>query len=111
MLNPACFDVPWRMPLEKERWINVLVHEQLATNGFVEMWIDGNPIAFFGGGTYNPNGVIPAQRLAMALLDSSNNSGGNSVILQNYRAVGMFPSVTVYEWPLKIGLTRESVGG
>ena len=105
------WDVPWKTPLVKERWVNVLVHEKLASNGFVEMWIDGQLVSFFSSGGYNPAKVAPTTHLNMATLDSSNNGAGNSIILQSYRELGMFPSVTVYEGPLTIGTTRASVGG
>jgi hypothetical protein len=105
------WDVPWRMPLVKEKWVDVLVHERFGSSGWVEMWIDGQPITFFAGGTYNPSHVAPATRLNMATMDSSNNGGPNSIILQSYRQAGMFSSVSVYEGQLQLGSTRASVGG
>lgn len=105
------WDVPWKMPLVKEKWVDVLVHERFGSSGLVEMWINGQPITFFSGGTYNPLGAASATRLNMATMDSSNNGGPNSIILQSYRKVGMFPSVTVFEGPLTIGKTRAAVGG
>ncbi|HWN73658.1 MAG TPA: heparin lyase I family protein, partial [Solirubrobacterales bacterium] len=104
------WDVPWKMPLVKEKWVDVVVHERFGTNGYVEMWIDGQPITFFSGSTYNPAKVAPTSHLNMATMDSSNNGGANSIILQSYRKAGMFPSVTVYEGPLTIGKTRAAVG-
>ncbi|HET9677214.1 MAG TPA: heparin lyase I family protein [Solirubrobacterales bacterium] len=105
------WDVPWKMPLVKEKWVSVLVHERFGSSGFVEMWINGQPITFFSGGTYNPLGVASTTRLNMATMDSSNNGGPNSIILQSYRKAGMFPSVTVFEGPLTIGKSRLSAGG
>jgi outer membrane biosynthesis protein TonB len=105
------WDIPWKMPLVKEKWVNVLVHERFGTSGYVEMWINGQPITFFSGGTYNPNGVASTSHLNMATMDSSNNGGANTIILQSYRKAGMFSSATVYEGPLTIGKTRASVGG
>jgi hypothetical protein len=104
------WDVPWRMPLVKEKWVDVLVHEQFASSGWVEMWINGQPITFFAGGTYNPGHAATTTRLGMATMDSSNNGGPNSIILQSYRQAGMFSSVSVYEGQLQIGHTRASVG-
>lgn len=104
------WDVPWKMPLVKEKWVDVVVHERFGTNGYVEMWINGQPITFFSGGTYNPSKVAPTTHLNMATMDSSNNGGANSIILQSYREAGMFSSVTVFEGPLTIGKSRASVG-
>jgi Polysaccharide lyase len=105
------FDVPFQMPLVKESWVSVLVHERFASDGWIEMWVNGQPITFFGGGTYNPNGLAPTQRLAMATMDSSNDGSANSIYLQSYRKKGMVPTLTTYEGPLRIGTSRASVGG
>ncbi|MGN6587735.1 MAG: heparin lyase I family protein [Solirubrobacterales bacterium] len=105
------FDVPWQMPLVKNQWVDVLVHYRLAGSGFVEMWVDGKRVTFFGGGTFNPNNVAATTHLAMQTLDGSDDEGANSIYLQSYREAGMFSTVTVYEGPLQIGATRASVEG
>lgn len=105
------WDVPWKMPLVKEKWVDVVVHERFGSSGFVEMWINGQPVTFFAGGTYNPLGVGSTNHLNMATMDSSNNGGANSIILQSYRKAGMFSSVTVFEGPLTVGKSRASVIG
>jgi Polysaccharide lyase len=105
------WDVPWQMPLTKNSWVNVMVHERFGEDGWIEMWINGQPITFFAGGTYNPNNVAPTQHMSMKTMDSSNNQGTNSVYLQSYREIGMFSSLTTYAGPLKIGSTKTSVGG
>ena len=105
------WDVPWKMPLVKEKWISVVVHERFGSDGYVEMWVDGQPITFFSGGTYNPSKAAATTHLNMATMDSSNNGGANSIILQSYRKAGMFPSVTVFEGPLTIGTSRTAVAG
>lgn len=100
------FDTPWQMPIVRGRWINVLLHERFASNGFVEMWIDGQPVTFF------PGKSTAAQKLVMATMDSSNNGAtGNAAKILNYRKVGMFPSITVYFGALRVGKTRASVAG
>lgn len=104
------WDIPWEMQLRRGRWVHVLVHTQFSSHGFVSMWIDGRPVTFFDRTAYNPNHERPTKRLAMATLDSSNYEGGNSIYLQSYRKKGMFPSVTLYQAPLRIGPTRASVG-
>ncbi|MDX6625323.1 MAG: hypothetical protein QOE56_312 [Solirubrobacterales bacterium] len=95
------WDVPWQMPLTKGSWVSVLLHERFAGDGFVEMWINGQPVSFFGRET----------RLAMQTMDSSNKGGANSAKIMQYRQEGMFESASVFFGPLKLGLTRESVGG
>jgi len=105
------YDVPWRAPLVKGRWVSVLLHERFASDGWVEMWIDGQQVTFFGPGNHNPNGVAPTQRLEMATMDGSNDGGPNSAKIMQYREAGMFSSATLYFGALKIGETRESVAG
>jgi hypothetical protein len=105
------WDVPWQMPLVRGRWVHFLVHERFASDGWVEMWVDGQPITFFAGGTYNPHNEAPTARLHMQTLDASNAGGPNFAVIQSYRKKGMFESVTVYQGPMRIGETRESVGG
>lgn len=105
------WDVPWQMPVARNAWVHVLVHERFAEDGFVEMWINGQRVTFFGGGTYNPHQIAAVSRLSMRTLDGSNDEGPNSLYLQSYREAGMFPSLTIYEGPLRIGAARASVEG
>jgi Polysaccharide lyase len=94
------WDVPWQQPLIKGSWTTVLLHERFASDGFVEMWINGQPISFFGRET----------RLNMKTMDASNDGGSNSAKIMQYREAGMFDTGTIDFGALKIGLTRESVG-
>jgi len=103
------FDVPWEMPLVRDRWVTVLVHTRFAEDGFVEMWVDGRQVTFFAGGTANPNGVAPTQRLEMMTRDSTNDGAPNSIYIQNYRKAGMFESVETYARGLTIARTRAAV--
>lgn len=103
------WDVPWQMPLVRGRWIEILVHGKLARRGFVEMWVDGRRVTFFAGDSYNPDGHEPTKRLRMRTLDGSNDGGRNYVSVLNYRKRGMFRSVTVFQGPLLLGPTRDSV--
>jgi hypothetical protein len=105
------WDVPWQMPLVRGRWVHVLVHQRFAPDGWVEMWIDGEPIAFFGGNTYNPAHEGATTRLQMQTLDSSNEGGPNFAVIQSYRKKGMFDTLTIYQGPMRLGETRASVGG
>jgi hypothetical protein len=105
------YDVPWRMPLVRGRWIHVLVHTRFARRGFVEMWIDGRRVTFFDGRTYDPGDISPTRRLRMSTKDDSNDGGPNFAAVMSYRKRGMFPSVTIYQGPTMIGPTRASVSG
>jgi Polysaccharide lyase len=103
------WDVPWQMPLVRGSWVSVMVHEKFGTEGWVEMWIDGQQITFFSSGGYNPDNVGATSRLGMETMDSSNDGGANSIYLMSYRKVGMFNSVSLDQGPLSIGTTRASV--
>lgn len=103
------YDVPWQMPLVRNQWVDVVVHERFAADGWVEMWVDGQPITFFGSGTYNPNHVAPTTRLAMATRDHSNDEGPNFTVIQSYRKAGMFSSVSLFQGPMAIGRSRTAV--
>jgi hypothetical protein len=106
------WDVPWQMPIVKGQWITVLLHERFAADGWVEMWVNGQPITFFSSGSsYNPSKIAPTEHLAMKTMDSSNNGGPNSAKIANYRLKGMFSSMTIYFGALRVGKTRASVGG
>jgi Polysaccharide lyase len=105
------FDVPWEVPLRKGVWVTLLTHERFATDGWVEMWIDGQPVTFFPGGGYNPSNHAATTKLEMQTMDSSNNGGGNSAKIMQYREAGMFDTGTVYFGALTLGETRESVEG
>jgi hypothetical protein len=103
------YDVPWQMPLVRSQWIDVVVHERFAADGWVEMWVDGQQITFFDSGTYNPGHVAPTTRLAMATRDHSNDEGPNFTVIQSYRKAGMFSSVSLFQGPMAIGRTRTVV--
>ena len=105
------WDIPWQMPEVRNQWVDVTVHTRFASNGFVELWIDGQQVTFFASSSYNPRHIAPTTRLEMATLDSSNNGGPQALFLQQYRKKGMYPSLTVFQGPLTIGTTREAVAG
>jgi Polysaccharide lyase len=102
------YDVPWQMPLVRNQWIDVVVHQRFAADGWVEMWVNGQPVTFFSG-TYNPNHEAPTTHLSMATRDHSNDQGSNFTVIQSYRKAGMFSSVSLLQGPMAIGRTRESV--
>jgi hypothetical protein len=95
------FDVPWQAPLVKGSWVTVLTHERFAADGFIEMWINGQPVSFFGRET----------RLEMKTMDSSNGTGTNSIRISQYRQAGMFETGTTYFGPVLLGTTRAAVEG
>jgi hypothetical protein len=103
------FDIPFKQPLRRGQWVSVLMHERFDRHGFVELWIDGEPIEFFDGDTYNPHRIAPTRRLKMATRDQSNNRGPNSARIAQYRRAGMFNVGTLYFGPLRVGPTRASV--
>lgn len=103
------YDIPWQMRLPRRRWVEVLMHQRFAPDGWVEMWIDGEPVTFFEAGSFNPNGEAPTQRLMMATVDASNGEGPNHAKIMQYREAGMLDSATVYFGALKVGATREAV--
>jgi outer membrane biosynthesis protein TonB len=103
------WDVPFEMPLTRGKWVEVVTHERFGSDGFVEMWINGKPISFFSGSTYNPHHVAATEHLQMQTMDSSNNGDVNSAKIMQYRKVGMFSSGTIYFGPLRIGSTRNAL--
>jgi hypothetical protein len=106
------YDVPWKQPVIRGQWVKVLLHERFDSHGWVEMWIDGQPITFFArGSSDNRNHHSPTRRLQMATVDWSNDGGPNAAKIMQYREEGMFESATVYFGPLKIGTSRAAVNG
>lgn len=100
------FDIPWQIPEVRGRWVHFLIHERFAPDGFLEMWVDGQQVTFFGPDSYNPNHEAETSRLEMATMDSSNNDAPNALYLQQYRKKGMYQSLTIYQGPLTIGIKR-----
>jgi hypothetical protein len=106
------YDVPWQTPLAKGGWTTVLVHERFASDGFIEMWINGQPIQFFNSGSStNPSGHAATTHLEMATMDSSNDEGANSAKIMQYRKHGMFGSGSIYFSGLRLGTSRAAVEG
>ncbi len=106
------YDVPFQRPLERGGWTTVLVHERLARSdeGWVEMWIDGEPIAFFGPSSpHNPDHEPETTKLTMSTIDHTNDGGPNNVRIENYRQRGTPGAGTIYFGPLLVGPTRAGV--
>jgi hypothetical protein len=104
-------DIPWNTPLITGKWMEVLTHEKFGNEGSLEIWFNGNKLRFFSPGSWNPSHYPETEKLEMETMDSSNNEGLNSVRIGQYRQVGMFETATVYYEFVKVGTTRESVGG
>jgi hypothetical protein len=104
------WDVPYTAPLIKGQWVDVLVHEKFATEGFLELWINGEQINFFSSGGFNPHRLGATTKLEMATMDSSNDAAPNAAKIMQYRKVGMFESGTIFFSGLQVGATRTSVG-
>jgi hypothetical protein len=105
------WDIPWEMPIVRGEWVTFMVHQRFATDGFVELWIDGEQVTFFHETEWNPDHEPETDRLQMQTEDHSNDEGPNWVAIQNYRPPGMFNSVSVYQGAMKVGSTRASVAG
>jgi len=114
-------DIPWEDSevLKRGYWYDFTVRYFAASSargGRLEMWKAGTQQTFFKPGfSYNPKGHAETQLLLMSTVDASNNKGGNSLYIGNYRAkntTGMeaTPIITYYT-PPRFGLTRESVEG
>lgn len=103
------WDIPWQMNLVRGSWVNVLLHERFAGDGWIEMWINGQPVTFFANTNWNPGKEPTATKLMMQTMDSSTNIGPSSFHLMNYRKAGILETATVDQGPLRIGTTRASV--
>lgn len=103
------WDIPWRAPLIKGKWVTILSHERFGSDGFIEMWFNGEPVTFFADDEYNFNDEAPTRRLQMQTMDASNYAAPNAPKITQYRKVGMFDSATDYFDYLKMGTTRAAV--
>lgn len=105
------WDIPWSAP-KANTWIEFMIHERFAHDGWLELWWNGNKQKFFGpSGWYNPRGEPATERLAMETMDASNDGAPNSLRIGQYRALNMFEVGSVDFQFIKMGATRESVGG
>jgi Polysaccharide lyase len=99
------WDVPWRTPLIRGRWIDFVVHVRLAATqrrGFVELWVNT-------GGGWEPQALKGRRRLHTRTIDRSNGDGAVQHRLGSYRKRGMFRTVTLYQASHRIGTNFASV--
>ena len=96
------YDRVWSMPLEKSRWVNFVARVKWSKNaseGFVELWVDGVPQRFSNG----------QPRLTMQTVMNDQNEGLKT-IPTNYRRKGIVPgAVTLYQDEVKVGTTYQAV--
>jgi F5/8 type C domain/Polysaccharide lyase len=73
----------WGVPMSQMRghWVNYLIHEKFAANGWMEVYVDGKQ-------------VMP--RTNMTLVNSSNSAGPNHITQNFYRYKGMWNVATMY---------------
>jgi hypothetical protein len=105
------WDIPWSAPIPRGQWTDVLYHTKFGSDGFVEMWVNDEPVTFFATDANNPNDEPQTQHLEMATMDHTNDGGHGAVIIQNYRKVDMFDTVSLYHGATQVGTTRASVAG
>lgn len=106
------WDIPWEISLPREKWVGIMVHERFdeAGKGWIEMWVNGEPVTFFApGSSENPYSHPETTKLEMATMGASNNGGANNVRLMQSRTKGDAETATVYFGSLKIGTTRDDV--
>jgi hypothetical protein len=103
------WDIPWNAPLEKGQWTTILLHERFAHDGWVEMWVNGQPVTFFASHRFNPLHEAETTRLQMQTMDGSNDAAPNAAKIMQYREEGMFSSASVFFGPLSLGTSRTSV--
>lgn len=113
------FDVPWdyQFPLERGKWVDWIVRVRLAEGppnkehgGLIEMWFNGVKVPFFNPAySYNPKGHAETSALVMSILDLSNDENANAFYIGQYRKHNSMEEAVIYQAPLKIGLTKESV--
>jgi hypothetical protein len=104
-------DIPWAAPLIKGSWVEVMLHERFGKEGWLEFWFNGTKVKFFGPESWNPGEHPETEKLEMATMDSSNDESPNSVRIGQYRKRHMFEVGSIHYQFIKVGTTRESVGG
>jgi hypothetical protein len=104
-------NIPWHTPLVVGKWQTLLLHERFGTDGFVEMWWNGEQLTFNQRDDPNPDHLPETTRLEVPTMDHTNDQGPNSAKIMQYREAGMFGTESVFFSPLAIGRTRASVGG
>lgn len=95
-------DQPGSSPLVTARWVDFLVHKKFANTtaggGFVEAWVDGNPL------TFEP---CNCTKLMTQTMHSTQPTLG--FYLTSYRPQGLYDWFEIYYDEVRIGTTRASV--
>lgn len=93
-------------------WTRYLLHLRYAKEGWIELWVNGEPVSFFKDTyvTSNPRKIQPTTRLAMETYDAASTTGPWDFCLQSYRKHNVDRGViTTHHLPLAIGTERELV--
>jgi len=99
------WDVVWRMPLIRGRWIDFVVHQKMSrreSEGFVEMWVNT-------GQGWVQQRLKGRRRLNTATIDASNGRGPNDHRLASYRTRGIWEVVTLWHAAHKVGTSFAAV--
>jgi hypothetical protein len=104
-------NIPWHAPLVEGKWQTLLLHERFGTDGFVEMWWNGEQLTFNQRNDPNPDHLPETTRLEVPTMDHTNDQGPNSAKIMQYREAGMFGTESIFFGPLAIGQSRASVEG
>ncbi|MDP9400571.1 MAG: heparin lyase I family protein [Actinomycetota bacterium] len=95
------WDIPWRLPLVRGRWVDYVWHVKLSRDpsvGFVETFANT-------GDGWRPLHA----RVRMRTADKANRGGPNNFRLSLYRMKGMFERATVYHASPKVGTSFAAV--
>ena len=93
----------WSAPSRRGQWTRYTLHFDFATPGWVELYVDGRPQWLRAA--RRPR----VHRLALNLVNPSNDGGANSARLSIYYQLGSFSQVTAYFADFRIGATRAAV--
>jgi len=92
----------WSMTVPRSRWTRFTVQFKFAVHGWLALYVNGRAQSL-GEGLGST-----ARRLAIALIDPSNDGGPNASRIFVYYQQGAFPQVTVYYANFRIALTRAA---
>lgn len=98
--------IAWRLEATTGLWMDFAFRTRQASHtrqGFLEIWLN------VGAGWTQQSFADGTTRFYFPTIDASNNSGGNSWIIQNYRQVDTADDVTVYFAAHRLGRSLAEV--
>ena len=98
------WQIAWQAPLVLGRWVRFTWHVQLSRTGFVQLYMDNQPLEL-------SNGSSASTTLFMPVLDPSDDRGPWVSTLQVYYRHDEFPQVTVYFRDFRIARTEALAVG